>query len=85
MKCEEGPVYDRVMGICSKIPFFDIPRRSGDGGLRAFQINAVQYYTACTSCGMRVVDEPRNRTLRTLPTILLYDRKGRVGSTVMTG
>ncbi len=31
------------MDICFKIPFFGISRRSGGGGLRAFQIDAVQY------------------------------------------
>ncbi len=31
------------MDICFKITFFAIPRRTGDGGLRAFQIDAEQY------------------------------------------
>ncbi len=43
------------------------------------------YYTACASCGMPVVYEPRNRLLRTPPTILLYNMRGRVGAMAMTG
>ncbi len=47
------------MDICFKIPFFAIPGRSGDGGLRAFQIDAVQYILVHSlrfvwnACGLR--------------------------------
>ncbi len=47
------------MDICFKIPFFAIPRRSGDGGLRAFQTDAVEYTVVHSlrfvwnACGLR--------------------------------
>ncbi len=79
MKCEEGPVYNRANGHLLQDPILYNPPAQRRPRIAGLQINAVQYYTACASCGMPVVDEPCNLLLRTPPTILLYNRRGRRG------